>query len=92
MSAFWLLVGWYAIVSLWMASHKVTDDNWRTVSPTSDLCLGVELAGTMKPEVMNILNPVSGFETLYAIKKHFALRGAVAQQLHGQAPQAHLSQ
>lgn len=47
----------------------------------TDLYLGVELTGTMKPEVMNFLSPVSGFKTLYAIKKHFALRGAVAQQL-----------
>lgn len=73
--------GWYSIVSLWLASHKVTSDNWQTVTEETDLCLGVELAGTMKPEVMNFLNPVSGFQTLYAIKKHFSLRGAVAQQL-----------
>ena len=43
--------------------------------------MAMELAVTIKAEVLNFLDNESGTRTMYAINKYFRLTGPVAQQL-----------
>jgi len=71
--------GWYQIVAIWIRAYGIQDQaTLAAITPLSDVMIAIELAVTIKAEVLNFLDNESGTRTIYAINKHFRLTGPVA--------------